>query len=439
MILVYSDEVTPRLEYIVNVFFTQIYSSPFSITNNQNDFIKYDGVRINYAAKKNNMGGIFIAATNLLFTNIIDAALKPTIENDSTFETPFFFKTNQQESAIPFDIFAASFYLITRYEEYIPHVKDEFEYFEAKESIAYKNNFLNMPLINIWAMHLKKIIEQNYPNIKIDFPIFESTITIDVDQAYAYRHRGFYRNFLAFSKNCFTFNFSQVIDQIKTLCGYKNDNYDTFEYLKTQQAKNKLPFLYFFNLGKYSRFDKNLSSNNYFQQKLIKNIAISNIIGIHPSYYSNVNNTYLTNEIAALKNIVQQPIIHSRQHFIRLFFPSTYKQLINENIKNDYSMGYATLPGFRASICTPFLWFNLQTNKSTHLTVYPFAYMDGHLAEDLKLTPTEAWVQIENLIKAVKKVNGHFITIWHNTTVNNIGTWKNWQPIFEKTLSTLRE
>ncbi len=439
MILVYADEVTSRLEYIVNVFFNQIYFTPFSITNNQDDFIKYEGAKINYSTKKDNRDGIFISATNLLFTNIIDTTLEPAIENDSTFETPFFFRTSQKDSTIPFDVFAASFYLITRYEEYLPHVPDKFDRFDAKESMAYKNNFLNMPLINIWAIHLKKIIEQNYPDNKIDFPVFKSTITIDVDQAYAFKHRGFHRNFLAFSKNFFRCNFTEIANQIKILCGYKNDHYDSFDYLKTQQEKNSIPFIYFFNLGKYSQYDKNLSSNNYFQQKLIKNIAKQNSIGIHPSYYSNVNNTYLPNEIAALKNIVQHPIINSRQHFIRLFFPSTYQQLLNENIENDYSMGYATLPGFRASICTPFLWFNLQANTSTNLMLHPFAFMDGHLAENLKLTPTEAWAQIENLIKTVKNANGHFITIWHNSTVNNIGIWKNWQTIFEKTLSTLSE
>lgn len=439
MILIYADEVTARLEYIISVFFNQIYCTNFSITRNNDDFINYEGAKINYATKKDNRDGIFIEANNLLFTNIIDTTLKPAIENDSNFETPFFFKTNQKDTAMPFDIFAASFYLITRYEEYLPHVTDEFECFDAKQSMAYKNNFLKIPLINMWALCLKKIIEENYPNNKIDYPIFKSTISIDIDQAYAYKHRGFYRNFLAFSKNCLEFNFSQIVNQIKTLCRYKNDDYDTFDYLKIQREKYNIPFIYFFNLGNYSKFDKNLASNNYNQQHLIKNIAKHNSIGIHPSYYSNVNNTYLHNEIAGLKNIVQQPITNSRQHFIRLFFPSTYEQLINENIENDYSMGYASLPGFRASTCTPFLWFNLRTNTCTNLMLYPFAFMDGHLAENLKLTPTEAWEQIETLIKSIKNVNGYFIAIWHNSTVNNIGTWKNWQPIFEKTLSTLSE
>ena len=45
------------------------------------------------------------------------------------------------KSVLPYDIFAASFYLISRYEEYLPHVKDEYGRFTAEESLAYKNGF----------------------------------------------------------------------------------------------------------------------------------------------------------------------------------------------------------------------------------------------------------------------------------------------------------
>ena len=57
---------------------------------------------------------------------------------------PIFF--NVKDSVLPFDIFSASFYLVSRYEEYLPHIKDKYDRFDAKESIAYKNNFLQLYL-----------------------------------------------------------------------------------------------------------------------------------------------------------------------------------------------------------------------------------------------------------------------------------------------------
>ena len=40
-----------------------------------------------------------------------------------------------------FDVFSASFYLVSRYEEYLPYVKDMYERFQAENSLAYKHNF----------------------------------------------------------------------------------------------------------------------------------------------------------------------------------------------------------------------------------------------------------------------------------------------------------
>ena len=38
-----------------------------------------------------------------------------------------------ENSALPFDVFAAGFYLLSRYEEYLPHIKDRFHRFPAKK------------------------------------------------------------------------------------------------------------------------------------------------------------------------------------------------------------------------------------------------------------------------------------------------------------------
>ena len=65
-----------------------------------------------------------------------------------------FFSVNN--SVFPFDPFAASFFMISRYEEYLPHIKDIHGRFEAKESLAFKNNFLEKPIVDIWINLIKK-------------------------------------------------------------------------------------------------------------------------------------------------------------------------------------------------------------------------------------------------------------------------------------------
>ena len=68
----------------------------------------------------------------------------------------------------------------------------------------------------------------------------------------------------------------------------------------------------------------------------------------------------LKKEKMRLENIINTPVTFSRQHFLRLSIPETYQNLIDLDIEEDYTMGYAKYAGFRASTCTPFYFFDLR-------------------------------------------------------------------------------
>ena len=103
-------------------------------------------------------------------------------------ETPCFFKTGQN-SSIPFDIFAASFYLISRYEEYLPHVRDTHERFTAEQSLAFRYYFLEKPVVDIWSLKLRKVLKERFPEYHFSEREFTYISTIDIDNAYAYKYK----------------------------------------------------------------------------------------------------------------------------------------------------------------------------------------------------------------------------------------------------------
>jgi len=98
-------------------------------------------------------------------------------------------------------------------------------------------------------------------------------------------------------------------------------------------------------------------------------------------------------------------------------------------------MGFAALTGFRAGTCTPFPFFDLATNESTELTIHPFQVMDVSLKNYLHLDMEEAWETIDKLMQEVKKVNGTFISLWHNESLKDSGQWQGWREIFKQTLT----
>jgi hypothetical protein len=157
-------------------------------------------------------------------------------------------------------------------------------------------------------------------------------------------------------------------------------------------------------------------------------------IGIHPSYKSTTYYYYLHQEIERLEEIIAKRVHKSRQHYLKLEFPLSYQSLIDNEITDDYTMGYADIVGFRAGTAHSFLWFDLSTNAVTTLRIHPFVYMDGTLNQYLKLSPTEAKEKIQQLWEEVKRYGGDFIFIWHNETLGEKRKWKGWLDVYYFTL-----
>ena len=152
-------------------------------------------------------------------------------------------------------------------------------------------------------------------------------------------------------------------------------------------------------------------------------------IGIHPSYESYLNPIKIGKEKAELEKITRKPIIRSRQHYLRLQLPETYRYLLEVGIKEDYTMGFADRAGFRAGICTPFYFYDLKSEMVTDLKIYPITYMDGSLLKYEKLSVDNAIQKVKKLIDEVKDVNGQFISLWHNHTLSNDKEFKGWNDV----------
>jgi hypothetical protein len=118
----------------------------------------------------------------------------------------------------------------------------------------------------------------------------------------------------------------------------------------------------------------------------------------------------LSREIKGLSMVLHSEIIKSRQHFLRITLPDTYREFIRNDITDDYSMGYASEYGFRAGTSSSFLFYDLDMDTVTKLRIHPFAYMDGTFRDYKKMDADEAYMHIVKLVDAVKKVNGTFIS-----------------------------
>ena len=427
MLLIYTHKITHRNKYIFNLIFKDTLGIDFKLVQELEEFKTHEGAKFSYT---NNpvADEVFFISRNLLFETGI------TEQNISVFdynECKVFFATGKA-SALPFDVFAASFYLVSRYEEYLPHIRDEHDRFDAKDSLAFTNGFLHKPLVNIWAIWIKELLLQKYPQLIFPEKKYQFTSTIDIDNAYAYREKGFTRSVGGYLKSLSKIDFKEVSERTRVLLGFDGDPYDTYEFQLEMIKKYNLKAIYFFLLGDYGVNDKNLPIESKKFQSLIKMLGDYAQIGIHPSYGSNKSKTQLKKEVDRLSKVLHRDITQSRQHFLKLTLPETYRNLIDLDITDDYTMGFASQVGFRASICSAFNFYDLDMELETKLKIHPFAMMEGTLKYNMKVSPEDAMNKIKPLIDEVKKVNGDFMSLWHNDTLNDRKIWTGWKEVYEK-------
>ena len=433
-LIIYTPKITERLKYIFEFIFTSTLKINYELTTDIEYYKLSKKYKLTYSYSDTYKGKyLFLKAKPILFEEDIKQQKIDIFEwkNEKVF---FISSTN---SIIPFDIFSASFYLLSRYEEYLPFKEDIHGRFSANISLAFKNNFLEKPIINIWAQMFKNKLLNKYPELEFGENKFKYLPTIDIDNTFAHLHKGFLRTFLSYISLLIKFDFKTIVYKTKVLRKKLKDPYNNFYFLKKIHQKYGYKAIYFVLFSKYSKFDKNISISNKNFVNLLKEISLNNEIAAHPSYKSNKSFEIVKDEKNKLEKIIEQKITKSRQHFLKLKFPDTYRNLIKLGIKKDYSMGYSTHCGFRAGTCNEFSFFDILANKKTDLKIIPFSIMDIVLVSEYNNSNSENLLnkKTKEIIENIKKVEGLFVSLWHNEYLN----LKLYQNVYEEMIKQAKK
>jgi hypothetical protein len=348
--------------------------------------------------------------------------------------TKAFFSTGER-SDLPFDIFAASFYLLSRYEEYLPHVKDDYGRYMAKESLAYKNKFLNQPVVDIWAYKLKALLKERFPEFNFPKRSYSVKPVIDVPMAFYFKRKGLLRTLGGTLNDMLRLRLRQLYERYLVILGFKRDPYDTFKWIITKQKQNDFRFLVLFLIGDYSTYDKNINSSKKEFVSLIKSVADYCDVGLKASYFALEDIAILKKEKRKMEAIINTELNAVRNSFSKLNLPTSYRNLIELDTFNDYSMGYVDTLGFRAGTCTPFQFYDLDYEVQTPLQINPYCLLDfGLLKYASQLDKSE---HLQKLINEVKAVNGTFVPVFHNYSFSDMERWEGFKSLFTSILNSV--
>lgn len=436
MLLIHVPKLTNRLGYTLNVVFHHLLHADYSITTDEQYYLHYGDAKLSYGPKRLD-DSLFIKCHPLLFETSIEEQEAGVECRDGQW---ILFPVYGRNIDFDFDPLAATFFMVTRYEEYLPHREDIHGRFLPEESLAAQAGFLEEPVVDQWARMIAGKIQERYPGYSLPGQSYRFVQTVDIDAAWSYLHKGLFRSVVGMLRDLISRRDpAEAARRIRVLAHRETDPFDTFEYILEQYRKVPESALFFFVLlADYGDYDKPASYLNPHFRQLIQHLDDYAKIGIHPGYNTLEQPLKAAVENKRLEDIIHRPIVYNRFHFLRLKLPRSYRILQHAAMRCDYSMGYPDTVGFRAGISGSYPFYDLERDHETELLIQPFSIMDTTLQKYMRLSPEEGLQTYRRIIDAVRAVDGTFCCIIHNQNLSEVDGWEGWRNTYEQMLEYAR-
>lgn len=406
MLLIHTQKITPRLDFAFKHICARILGVKVQFTSVIEVFISHQGPKLSYG--KQPMGNeLFIQSQGLLTQRGIEAI---TITIQPWKGTVGFFEVGEK-SALSFDIFSATFYLLSRYEEYLPHLKDHLGRFPAGESLAFQEKFLQQPVVDIWAFRFKEVLLEHFPNMQFSNRSFERHHMVEATQPFAYTQRGFLRNFIGYFRDLANLRMRSFFLRGRVLLKLRKDPFNTFSWIMNTAKKTDTKISVFFQLGDGFSFLEGINSKRKKYRMLVKYVGDYTEVGLIFSFHSLPEYELLKVEKNQMDELTHRKLRSSMNDRFLVGLPHCYRNLLELEVEKDVTMVYENHLGFRAGTCTPFLFYDLDYEIKTPLIIHPLA---GTTSAFRSHTKAEMESEIYRLLDSVKSVNGTFSLLFSN-------------------------
>lgn len=411
---------------------------------------------INYSEKRIDTGNVINIKPSYLFSNIY--LKRESIPNEKlniyneipiiySDEEIYLYKKNCNIST-NIDIIQSIFFMLTRYEEIVlwdEIEKDLYGRFASKDSLAYKEGFLDIPIVDeyiewFWKW-LKLVGYKEEKSKRWGGYDFVSCLTHDVDNPFKYRHTLIEQLKTLKRNDNIIKQFKNTIQYVISKIDYNEDPYFTFDYIRNQERKYGFTSSFYFMNGGNSSYENFYNINDKRIKNLIKNLEEDDCeVGYHYSFNSYNNLEMRKKEKCGLDIEFAGKIYGGRNHFLRFKPLESWRICEKVKLLYDTTLGYADYEGFRCGTCFPYKPFDLENKKVLEVWEAPLIVMEGTLKDEKyrNLNCKDALKEIKKKIDIVKKYHGVFTLLWHNSSFDS-EDWLGWKEVFEETMAYIFE
>lgn len=312
------------------------------------------------------------------------------------------------------DVFASSFFMLTRWEEYVCPQLDSYQRYIGTQSIAYLNNFLFRPLVNEYAEMVWNMLKAlGYEGARNDRK-FEVVATHDVDHPYL--ELRILRTIKYVLKDILIKDFTSSLIRLKD---FFRDPYDTFDFLMTtsEDAGIKSHF-YLMAADASTTVSKPSKAIGSKQLKRIVSMIQNrgHIIGFHPGVFSYKDPCEWTSEKEIVDDYLGRPVKEGRQHYLMMSIPDTLSIWENSDMEIDSTLAYADVEGFRCGTGDIFPYFNFLERKEYRLKERPLILQEGTLVTYRKYPVESVAERMKSYFEIGEKYKMPITILFHNSS-----------------------
>ncbi len=416
---------SPRLRYVLNLVLTRILGLPYTLLPIGEYRAEQHFPALNYTSLMLKEA-ISLPNTGLLALDTIEEI--PLRIQEGSIPYLFYYSVSATSYQIPYDLFAAVFWLVSEYEKYQAPPLDKHGRYDLRQLPSAALKLDQFPLVHLYAEHLWQVLQQHAGDrVRLERSPrqFVCQYTFDIDFPWKYRYKGLAVSGSGFGKDLLQGAWERMGERWQALVHQRDPN-DTFgliyEHFPVDQTR------FFFLLDRNAPEDSRFTWRHPQYRTLIEQIVAKGYpVGIHPSYTSYLDPERLRMETEALADLVGTEVRASRQHFLRYQLPQTYRYLRQLGIWHEYTPCRFTDGGFPNGMALPYPWFDLVANEASDLLLHPAQIMDRTLQQYLGLSPEAATERVNQLLSATKAVRGTFLFLLHNDSLSESEEWKGWR------------
>ena len=379
--------------YIIDVLFNEFLGLEYTLEIGSNDY-------------------------EIVLSNQKKLIIKDTFFNKYPSDLEYLKLENIPKSIKELDIFSASFFMLTRWEEYVNKNRDNHNRFPATESLAYKEGFLDKPIVNEMLEELKLQLLALDSSLEFKQKKYELVLTHDVDEVRFWQSKKQLVRLVVgdiLKRKDVSLAIDRIREYYEVSKGYIKDPYDTFDWLMEQSERIGVQSRFYFMSGGVTQYDNRYDIKQ--QKQLIEKIkSRGHIIGIHPSYNAYNDLEQFKKEKELLEKVCECNIDEGREHYLRFEVPTTWQIWEDNGMRVDSTCGYADKEGFRCGTGDEFSVFNILTREKLKLKERPLVYMDDNRAKGNRII--EKSLLIHNILKLenqCKQYDGTCTLLFHQS------------------------